>query len=204
MAFAIPTPSSSDADDPSGAVMLGTWTDELDAWTNWAFDAGLPPEVIAWHRASTGRTLYAWKPHADPGVRMPDYRSWHTVGRLWAAGVRTLAPIAAAVGKPAAAEFLAFAEIADRVPTPEQVFLDPTGAPVPDQSDASALFFISCSLATAVEPRYVDAAVAYLARLPRVFGAYLGRDMYRRLGARLSGSRGWRDWFTANSELFAA
>ena len=58
-------------------------------------------------------------------------------------------------------------------------------------------------LAAAVEPEHSAAAVTYMTRMPRVYGALLARDMYRKLGAKLSGSREWVSWFTENQELFA-
>jgi hypothetical protein len=132
---------------------------------------------------------------------MPDYRSWETVIHLWNAGIQDLQSISAAIGKPAAAEFLAFARLANKLPTPDQVWMDPKGAPVPD--DPSALYLVASMLAAAVEPEHSAAAVTYMTRMPRVYGALLARDMYRKLGAKLSGSREWVSWFTENQELFA-
>jgi hypothetical protein len=164
-------------------------------------DNGAPAEVIAWQRSTSGRTLYDWKPSADPAVRMPDFRSWETVIRLWNSGIQSLPAISAAIGKPAAAEFLAFARLASKLPTPDQVFMDPSGALVPD--DPAALYLVTSMLAAALEPQHAAAVVTYLARLPRVYGALLARDAYRKLGASLSGSKEWVAWFTENQEIFA-
>lgn len=203
LAFAIPAPGSADKAD--GPVMLGTWQDEVAQWTEWAMDNGAPAEVIAWHRSTAAREenspLYNWKPSADPAVRMPDYRAWETVIRLWNNGIQDMSSISAAIGKPAAAEFLAFARLASKLPTPDQVWMDPQGAPVP--SDPSALYLVASMLAAAVKPERAAAAVTYMNRMPRVYGALLARDMYRKLGAKLSGSKEWVAWFTENQELFA-
>jgi hypothetical protein len=198
-AFAIATPGSDERAD--GPVMLGTWQDEVAGWCNWAMDNGAPAEVIAWHRSTSGRTLYAWTPNADPALRMPDFRSWQTVISLWNAGIRSFPAVAAAIGKPVAAEFLEFARLADQLPTPDQVWLDPKGAPVP--TDSAAQYLIASMLAAAVEPQHAAAVVTYLSRLPRVYGALLARDAYRKLGAALSGSPQWVSWFTANQDMFA-
>ena len=58
-------------------------------------------------------------------------------------------------------------------------------------------------LAAAVDDQTASAAVTYMGRMPRVYGALLARDMYRKLGPALSGSKEWVKWFTANQELFA-
>jgi hypothetical protein len=199
LAFSIAAPGTEDTSD--GPVVMGIWEDEVAQWCEWAMDQGAPAEVIAWHRSTSGRTLYQWKPSADPGVRMPDYRSWETVVRLWQNGIQDLQSISAAIGKPAASEFLAFARLADELPSPDQVWLDPKGAPVP--KDPSALYLVASMLATAVEPEHATAAVQYMDRMPRVYGALLARDMYRKLGSKLSGTKEWVRWFTKNQELFA-
>jgi hypothetical protein len=199
VAYAIPAPGTEDRAD--GPVVLGTWQDEVAGWIDWAMDNGAPAEVIAWQRSTSGRTLYDWKPSADPAVRMPDFRSWETVIRLWNSGIQSLPAISAAIGKPAAAEFLAFARLASKLPTPDQVFMDPSGALVPD--DPAALYLVTSMLAAALEPQHAAAVVTYLARLPRVYGALLARDAYRKLGASLSGSKEWVAWFTENQEIFA-
>lgn len=199
LAFGIATPGSEDK--PDGACMLGSWQDEVDQWIDWAFEQESTPEIIAWHRSTTGRALYAWKPHADPGVRMPDFRSWETVIRLRAAGIRDLSTTAAAVGKPCAAEFCAFEALADHVPTPDQVRMDPKGAPVP--ADPAPLYLVVTMLSCSAKPSDAEAFCTYMGRLPRVFGALLGRDMYRKMGEKLSGSKAWVKWFTENQQLFA-
>lgn len=198
LAFAIAT--QTDPQRADGAVVLGTWSQEVAAWSDWALDHGAAPEIVAWHRSTSGRTLYLWQPHADPGVRMPDYRSWETVIRLWSAGIRDLQTVAAAIGRPTAAEFLSFARLANKLPTPDQVWMDPTGAPVP--TEPSALYLVASMLAAAATEQHITALMTYLDRLPRVYGALLARDTYRRL-ALLSGSKSWIDWFTANQEIFA-
>ncbi len=198
LAFSLPTPGSTES--PDGAVMLGTWAQEVAGWCDWALDNGAAPELVAWHRSTSGRTLYGWKPSADPALRMPDYRSWATVLRLWNAGLRDLASLGAAIGRPAAAEFLAFARLADQLPSPDQVWLDPNGAPIP--TDAAALYLVASMLASSAQPQHAPALVTYLARMPRVYGALLARDAHRKLGAKLAGCKQWVTWFTANQALF--
>jgi len=200
LAFRIPTPGDG-KDDPNGGVPIGTWEQEVENWCAWAMDQGAAPEIIAWHRATNGRTLYQWKPHADPSVRMADFRSWATVIDLYGAGIRDLNSIGAAVGRPIAAEFLAFAALADKLPSPDQVWMDPQGAPVPQEPQA--LFLVSAFLGAAAQAQHARSLVTYLSRLPRVYGALLARDANRRLGAKLSGTKEWVAWWTANQALFA-
>jgi hypothetical protein len=200
VAYNIPTPETNEDHATGGGVLLGTWQEEVTNWCDWSLGQGAPAEIVAWHRSTTGRTLYAWKPHADPSIRMPDFRSWETVIRLWQAGLRDLTTVSAAIGKPAAAEFLAFADLAAELPVPDQVWLDPAGAPIP--TSPAALYLVASMLAAAVEPKHADALITYMARMPRVYGALLARDAFRRLGATLAGTSAWQTWFVANQDLF--
>jgi hypothetical protein len=200
VAFAIASPG--EVETSSGATFLGTWKDEVDGWCEWAAGEEFAAEIVAWHAATTGRTLYAWQPAADPAQRMADFRSWETVAKLWAAGIRDLSAISAAIGKPAAAEFLAFASLADKLPTPAQVWLDPEGAPVPDEP--AAQFLIASMLARSAEAKFARQLVTYFSRLPRVQAAFCARSAFKRLGAKLAGSAEWQAWFLANSALFSS
>ena len=200
LAFAVPTPGTEEKAD--GATLWGNWADEVEGWCNWALDQGFAPELVAWHRSTVGRTLYAWKPHADPAVRMPDFRSWETVGRLLTAGLGDMTHLGATIGKPAAIEFMAFALLADKLASPDQVWIDPDGAPVPE--DPAALFLMASNLASAVNKAHAGAMCRYMGRMPRVYAALTARDAFRRLGATLSGNKEWQVWFNSNQELFAA
>lgn len=200
--FNAPMPPSDGASVILTGPTLGTWSESLDSWCQWAETAGASPEILAWHRSSTGRHLYQWKTAADPSLSMPDFRSWATVIRLWNAGIRDLSTLSAAIGKPAAAEFLAFAALADTLPSPQQIAMDPAAAPVP--SDPSALYLVASMLAQAASPANLPAFLTYLNRLPRVFGAFLGRSLFRKMGAKLSGIKAWNAWFTTNQSLFNA
>jgi hypothetical protein len=199
VAFAVATPTTEAKAD--GPTILSSWRDEVDSWTRWASEQGFAPEIVAWHRSTTGRSLYQWKPSADPALRMADFRSWAVVGRLWEAGLRDFDSVAAAIGKGAAAEFLAFAQLADQLPTPQQVWMDPHGAPVP--TDPAAQYLIATMLGRAVEAKFAAALVTYIDRLPRVMGAYCAKDAFSRLGAKLVANAEWQKWWVKNSALFA-
>lgn len=202
--FTAPTPPPADGSTttaPTGPT-LGTWEESLESWLQWAETAGAPPEILAWHRSTGGRHLYAWQPTADPSLSMPDYRSWATAIRLWNADLCDLPTLSAAIGRPAAGEFLAFAALAATLPSPQQITIDPSGATVP--AEPSALYLIASMLAHTAEESNLAPYLTYLDRLPRVFGAYLGRALFRRHGAKLSGVKAWNAWFTKNSALFAA
>ncbi len=199
LAFAIPTPTA--VDSVEGAVMLGTWGEELAALVEYGMaDGQWPPEMIAWHRSTEGRTAYQWKPSADPTVRMADYRSWQTAANLWNQGVQTFPYHAAVLGKSVAGEFLAFARLANDLPSPDAVFMDPANALVP--SEPASCYLIASMLVARAEAKHGRACVVYLERLPRVYGALLARDLLHKLGNGLAGCAEWVRYWNANQELF--
>lgn len=197
-AYIVPTPGIEDKAD--GGVLMCSWKEWLDHWVDWAMDNGACAEIIAWHRSTNGKSLYAWKPHADPSLRMADFRSWGSLIIRWKEGLRSFSQISAVVGKAIAAEFITFAKLADELPTPDQVWMDPLGAKVPD--NVSAKYLIATVLSQQVSPSTTDEFIQYVSRLDRVMTAYSTRDAYKRLGAKMSGSREWVKWFNKNQELF--
>lgn len=198
VAFSIATPEESEKAD--GSTFLCNWEGEVENWCDWAARQEFAPEIVAWHASTKGRTLYQWKPAADPSLRMADFRSWETVGRLWKAGMRDVRTIAAAIGKPAAAEFLAFAALADSLPTPAQVWIDPEGAPVP--AEPAAQYLIASMLSRSAEAKNAPALITYFSRLDRVAGAFCARASFKRLGAKLAGTAAWQKWWLENRALF--
>lgn len=199
VAFAL---STSDEDAKrTDVTFLAPWRDEVTGWCDFAADAGFDSTVVAWHRSTGGRTLYTWKPAADASLRCGDFRSWQTVSELLDAGLSDIETISATVGRAIATEFLAFAALAKALPTPAEVFADPTGARVPEEP--SALFFIATNLVRVANAKQVPALLAYIDRMPRVYTALAARDLHRRHGDKLASIPAWNPWFLANQDLFA-
>jgi hypothetical protein len=215
LAFSIPAPVPAPQANAlnsmlSGAVELGTWEEEVAAWCEWQI-ATYPEcvEIYAWHKSpqlgvahTVGPVLYGWQANADPALRYPDFRSWESVCRLWTAGARDNESIGAAVGKGQAAAFLAFAALAQELPSPADVWQDPENAMLP--SEPSARCLTAVRLGAAVTPKTAEAFVTYIDRLPAVFGALAARDAFRRLGSALASVPAWQKWFLRHQALFTA
>lgn len=197
-AYIVPTPGQEEKAD--GGVMLCSWKDYVDNWVDWAFDNNASPEIIAWHRSTNGKSLYNWKPNADPGLRMADFRSWGAMITRWNAGLRSLKQISAVIGKAVAAEFLAFTALSDKLPSPDQVWMDPLGAQIP--TEPSAQYLISCVLSQQVTSTCIEAFIQYVTRMPRVMTAFAAKDAHRRLGSKVSSTKAWVTWYHKNQGLF--
>lgn len=196
--YIVPTPGIEDKAD--GGVLLCSWNDWVDNWVNWALDNSAAPEIIAWHRSTNGKSLYAWKPHADPSLRMPDFRSWGAMISRWNQGLRSLQQIASVIGKAVAAEFLAFTSLSEKLPTPDQVWMDPLNTPVP--TEPSAQWLIACVLSQQVQAPCAEQFIQYVGRMPRIMTAFAARSAFRRLQSKLSNSKAWTQWFARNQGLF--
>ena len=198
LCFGIATPDSRET--PNGTVYLGSWKDEVEGWIEWAMLNNLPSDVWAYHRFNSGEHLYKWQPNGDPTLRMADFRSWHTVARLYAKGIRDAQSIAGAIGMPDASAFLAFVACAKDLPSPDEVFANPATCRVP--TEPSPLYLLASCLSAAVTPKTMAAMLTYGARLQRLYEAYMVRDAHKRLKRALYTHPAWNAWYAKNRELF--
>lgn len=207
VAFTISTPENDDAKKGKAAahvdatIALASWSEECASWCEWALGAGVDATIVAWHRATTGRTLYQWRPAADPAARMADFRSWHSVARLVASGISDVKTLSASIGPSAAVEFCAYSALTARIPSLAEIEASPDTARLPE--DASQSWLVATCMGAAMSPQNCAAFLAYMERLPRVYCALAARDAYRRRGADLARSPAWSAWFIKNQELFA-
>lgn len=194
--------ASTHAQHRADTTELAPWADELEQWLGWAATTGanVPVPVRAWHRASAGRTLYQWQPCADPAARFADFRAWEAASKIVNAGLGDLATLSACLGAPVATEYLAFARLADNIPTLAEIAAHPDSARVP--SEASELWFVATAVSASMGPDNIGALDTYLQRLPAMFRAMALRDAYRRVGAPLARTPEFAAWFRDNQHLY--
>lgn len=155
----------------------------LDDWCNWAINAQLPVELIAFLRFRTD-LLHAFNPSADL-VNSPSPRTWHSVAKLLALNLSPeleFAALRGAVGEGAAAEFTAFLRIYRELPNLDCILMDPDSALIPN--NPSARYAVAVGLASKVTELNFGRIVRYAERLHEAkhgeFGALLIRDAHRR------------------------
>jgi hypothetical protein len=145
-----------------------------DDWQAWAAANGVPPVVRNFLKFKPD-LLFQFDPEdADASRSFPTPRSWVGVGRL----VNCFANhakrdtllvdvVGGAVGRGAAAEFLAFDRIWMHLPKPSEVLADPAGAPIPTSPDV--LIALTGALAESVRndgsAGHVGALLEYAGRL---------------------------------------
>ena len=150
---------------------------DLDDWCQWALQAGVAVEVVAFLRYRPN-LLHAFDPDRKA---FPSPRSWHFASDIL--GARPDAAVeydllAGAVGEGAAAELVGFLKVFRQLPSPDAVLMAPDTAPVPDEP--ATVYALCGALARKASPANFDRVTAYARRLPAEFGVLLVKDAIAR------------------------
>ena len=155
----------------------------LDDWCQWAFSAGMPPELVAFLRFRPD-LLCAFAPSADL-TNCPLPRTWAHVGKLLALGLPQAiqhAALTGAVGEGAAVEFGAFLRLYLELPAIDGILLDPDASEIPKMP--ATLYAVATALGTRSTVQNFGRIARYAQRLVDAqhgeFAALLVRDCARR------------------------
>src|SRR5690606_38688920 len=135
-------------------------------WVKWALNNRMPIELIAFIKFRPA-LLSDFKPSKDM-VNSPSPRTIANVGRQQAAGLPealNFEVFTGAAGEAFATEYTAFLAMYKQLPNLDQIILNPTGAPVPEQP--AALYAVSTALAAKMNDDNIDAIIQYLDRMPQ-------------------------------------
>jgi AAA domain (dynein-related subfamily) len=170
----------------------------VDDWSNWALDAGLPAELVAFIRFRPA-LLSDFKPTKE--IRnSPCPRTWASVGGWLKDGVKDLEVFTGAVGEGAATEFYSFLDLYASLPSLDQIILDPVNAPVP--AKPAALFAVSTGLARKATPANLERVTRYLGRIPKEFEVLSMRDALR-LDKKITCCPAFVAWAAKNAEVLS-
>jgi hypothetical protein len=169
---------------------------DLDDWTQWAFTAGVPAEIVAFLRFRPG-LLHDFKATADL-VNSPCPRTWANAGRLVALGLTDVETLAGAIGHGAATELVAFLRVYHSLPSIDGILLNPDTAAVP--TDPSALYAVSVALASRASGQNGERVIGYASRLPAEFSVLCVRDAHRRC-PDIANCRAFVEWSARNSHV---
>jgi hypothetical protein len=148
-----------------------------DDWHAWAVAASVVPEVRAFLRFKPD-LLHQFDP-AGGARAFPTPRAWWKASRILPHLPDDLRHpvLSGTVGEGPAAEFVAFLQIYQQLPDPDQVLANPTGSFVP--KEPSVLYALCGALTEKVrrgEPKHLAAFARYVSRLPDEFGVLAMRD----------------------------
>ncbi len=172
---------------------------DLQEWTEWAIQAGIRPEVIAFLRFRQ-ELLSAFDRDANA---FPSPRSWEFVsGILKATPDQAIEHelLAGAVGTGAATEFSAFLKTFRELPNIDAILLNPLKEPVPE--NAAAQYAVASALAHSATDTNFDRICAYLGRMPTEFSVLCVRDASLRQPA-VQHTPAFTKWATANHHVLA-
>ncbi len=139
---------------------------DLPSWTNWAFQEGLPPELIAFLQFNP-ELFHVHNPTTEL-VNSPAPRTWHNAAKIMQAGLDediavASEELAGAIGSAAATQFMKFMTVAHDMPSLEDILMGPETARVP--TELSTLWLLTSGLASHVTKKNFKAISTYALRI---------------------------------------
>jgi hypothetical protein len=172
---------------------------DLQEWSEWAIQAGIRPEVIAFLRFRQ-ELLNAFDRDANA---FPSPRSWEFVSRILGSAPDQSVEhelFAGAVGAGAATEFSAFLKTFRELPNIDAILMNPLTEPVPE--NAAAQYAVASALAHCASDMNFDRICIYLGRMPTEFSVLCVRDAsLREPGIRHT--PGYTKWAIENHHVLA-
>jgi MoxR-like ATPase len=170
---------------------------DLQEWSEWAIQANIRPEVIAFLRFRQ-ELLSAFDRDANA---FPSPRSWEFVSRILNAAPDQSVEhelFAGAVGAGAATEFSAFVKTFRELPNIDAILMNPLKEPVPE--NAAAQYAVASALAHCASDTNFDRVCTYLGRMPTEFSVLCVRDASLREPA-IRHTPGYTRWAIENHHV---
>lgn len=168
----------------------------VDEWVEWALSNDMPTELIAWVRFRPN-LLWAPNPTADI-VNSPCPRTIAFAGKLINAGITDMETLAGSIGEGAAAELVGFLRICNELPDIDEILLNPTQAPVPQ--NPAALYAVASALSRKASMDNAKAFFTYVDRLPKEFAVFSIRDAVAQTKT-LCNTRPYIEWTAKNQNI---
>ncbi len=172
---------------------------DADQWVDWAIDAGIAPEVIAFIRFRPG-LLHEFDPKIDAKA-FPSPRSWEFLSRLLPTrpDLSILKELAAgAVGKGAGAEFCGFLALWQHLPSVATILSNPKTVEIPEDP---AIRYAMCEMmGAALTPENANTILEWASRLEVEFSVLLMREAVRK-NAEVVETQVFAEWAQKNSEV---
>ena len=172
---------------------------DMQEWSEWAIQAGVRPEVIAFLRFRA-ELLNAFDRDANA---FPSPRSWEFVSRILESQPEPSIEhelFAGAVGSGAATEFSAFLRMFRELPNIDAILVNPHKEPVPES--AAAQYAVASALAHRASDTNLDRICVYLDRMPTEFCVLCVRDASLREPA-IRHTAAYTKWAIQNHHVLA-
>lgn len=174
---------------------------DVDDWATWALTNSIDPVCVAFLRFRP-ELLYQFSKDAQA---FPTPRSWaklfRTLDRCGATNGTAHDLAFSVVGEGAAIELTAWLSIVANMPSVDNILLNPTAAPVPQ--DPGTLYALAGALARRLDGATIPAVMTYIKRIPREFGVATVKDGLLR-NPKLQTTREFITWATDFSAFMNA
>lgn len=161
-----------------------------------------PADLLAFLRNAPD-ALHDWKPSKSMRIDGACPRGWEYVAQWINDGFDDSEVIAGCVGKGRATQYLAYRQLINELPDINQILMDPTGSPVPE--NPGARFLVSMALSQHLTAANFGQVIQYTNRLPGINQGFCVRDAFRAEVSRRSAGTLPKDWKSlASSRDFTA
>ena len=172
---------------------------DADDWFDWATSAGISPMTRAFIKFRPA-LLHSFDATKNERA-FPTPRSWTFVDNV----VQSSLPvniefelIEGTVGKGAAAEYLAFTQLAKDLPTTNEIVMSPDTAPVP--STPAARYAVCTMLDQVATPASIGRLLTYISRMPVEFQVVFIRSVIR-ANRTIASTKEYIAWCTKNKKV---
>jgi hypothetical protein len=142
-------------------------TFDLDEWIQFGLSVGTPPVLLAYARFEPDEVN---RFEATRDLRkQPTARSVIELGDLLTLDITDTRVWAGCVGEVFATKFSAFYKVWLALPDRNEIYMNPTGAPVPDLKRPDVCYALMGSLAHGATTNNLEATTKYLKRVPKEF-----------------------------------
>lgn len=172
---------------------------DTDDWVKWAFDHQMPTELIAFIRFRP-ELLDSFEPSREI-VNSPSPRTISFIGKQQAAGLPEafeFEAFAGAAGEAFATEYRAFLKMYRELPSMDEIILNPTAAPVPN--DPGAKYAVCTALSRKMSDQNITSICEYLKRLPVEHSVACMKDAVSR-NRTISHTSAFIKWSTDNGRV---
>jgi hypothetical protein len=198
--------------DRAGATRMGTalanrfvhlnFDIDTDEWINWAIENDVVPEICAFIKYRSN-LLSTFDPKKDEKA-FASPRSYEMLSNIIKAGIYSLPREAqlevttGTIGSGAATEFIAFCDIWQSLPDPEEVLKAPSVYPIPEKP--AVLFALCGALSRKVTTKNVDNFFIFANRLPGEWSVRLVNDLTK-IDPKMKNTKGYISWATKYSKV---
>lgn len=194
-----------------------TFDTNLVDWSNWAINAGVVPEVIAYNNWKTETFAPAFN-SSNTENAFPSPRTWEFVSRLLSKNsqgmnyyqqndeyIREL--IAGCVGKGAASEFLSFVRLRDELPNVDDILAGNFPSKIPHKTDVcyslvTTLAVRATEIQQANRTKAYGNMINYLSKLSAEYQVLCCRLVGAKDRTTLDQTPEWKSWVKKNVKIF--